>query len=88
MTPQRLDPLRGLLAGLLALTVFASLAVAMTAGGSSRPAAVAAPAVPAQALVTADDDGFRGEGRRGDDGTRISLRGDDDFEGRGGGRGR
>ena len=48
------SPLRGLLAGLLALIVFASVAVAMAAGGSASVAGGLTPSLTGQA------------GRRGD----------------------
>jgi hypothetical protein len=88
MRSHRLDPRRGLLAGLLALVVSASSAVAMTVGGpsagTSGSASTNAPATQNAADTTvqgtnrlADDDG----GDRDRDGFRHR-----DGGGRGGGR--
>ena len=78
MRTQRPTPFPGLLAGLLALVVFASVAVAMTAGGSSTPTPGtlgATPATSAQVDVNADSEAsFRGDNGR-DGGRRDGGRG-------------
>ena len=57
MDAPRSHPRRGLLAGLLALAVFVSAAVAMTAGGSSASTTTAAPTTASVALQDGDGDG-------------------------------
>jgi hypothetical protein len=87
MRAPRSSPVRGLFAGLIALIVFASVAIAMAAGGSVPATSSANQASSVQAAVGGDgaapQDGGRGH-------TRISgLRdGDDDADGGRGGRGR
>jgi hypothetical protein len=51
MNRRPLAPLRGLLAGLLALIAFAAVAVAMTAGGSRAAAGTLTPPATAQTVV-------------------------------------
>jgi hypothetical protein len=69
MRPQRLAPLRGLLAGILALAVFASSAVDMAAGGSLGDIPRLAQALPAQISVQPDGN-HHGDGRgHGDEGS-------------------
>ena len=93
MPARRTSPVRGLLAGLLALVAFASSAVAMTAGGSDGGGALPVPSVPVQLAgdgdgaargLAADDLRFEDD----DDGRRFAdLRdgdGDDRFGGRDG----
>ena len=85
MRARRPSPLRGLLAGLLALIAFASSAVAMTAGGSNGDAALPVQAVAAQSA----EDAAIGEpdaGRGFDGGRSSDLRDADDGDGRFGGR--
>ena len=83
MRAHHADPLRGLLAGLLALVAFASFAVGMTAGGVGGSAA----ALTDQALIDpADGDGRRDRFRG--DGARIAVARDGDRADRGGGRSR
>jgi hypothetical protein len=67
---QASSPLRGLLAGLLALIVFASVAVSMTAGGSSSGTTkvIAQQASVATAAVQGDGDGDANSRGRGDGG--------------------
>jgi hypothetical protein len=85
MPTERIDPHRGLLAGLLALAAVASVAVAMAANQPSGSVAAGTQALPAQAGAEPVD-GFRGDARSADDDGRIAaFRGDDDGRsGRGG----
>jgi hypothetical protein len=74
MQTQRPTPLRGLLAGLLALIAFASTAVAMTAGRTSSTAGSPAQLAAAQTVVG------------GDGGPTDAARGGDEADGHDGGR--
>jgi hypothetical protein len=67
MPTERPTPHRGLLAGLLALVVFASVAIALASGGSSSDISDPAAATPAQ-TAAAQDAELRRAGRFGDDG--------------------
>jgi|1186.fasta_scaffold87177_2 hypothetical protein len=67
MRARRSTPIRGLLAGLVILIVFASSVVAMTAGGSRSNSNLPASQY-AQTVLVAPDSGTRGTERsRGDD---------------------
>jgi hypothetical protein len=72
MRTPRSSPLRGLLAGLVALVAFGSCAVAITAGGSSG---ATTPTPSAQTIVASVDGRARAtEGRDGGDGRSAAVR--------------
>jgi hypothetical protein len=74
----RPTPRRGLLAGLLALILFASAAIAMTAGGAGPAANGTAPTLAAQRVVSADDGALEAGGRFGGRHRRVAAVGDAD----------